>query len=112
MASVLLYLLFFLSALLLILVVLVQEGKGGGLGGALGGAGAETFGVRAGGVNKVTFILFGVFALSSLALHWTAAGANDGSVLNLPSGIETTDTGGAGAGADTGTELPAVPPAE
>ncbi|MDP6963558.1 MAG: preprotein translocase subunit SecG [Planctomycetota bacterium] len=79
----LLYTLFFVSALLLILVVLVQEGKGGGLGGALGGAGSETFGVRAGGVNKVTFIIFFVFALSAMSLHWTSEDSNAGSALDF-----------------------------
>lgn len=95
----LLYTLFFASALLLILVILVQEGKGGGLGGALGGAGSETFGVRAGGVNKVTFMLFGVFVLSALALHWTADGANSGSVLELNSAVESPVTPESGTGA-------------
>ena len=104
MLSVLLYFLFFASALLLILVVLIQEGKGGGLGGALGGAGAETFGVRAGGVNKVTFILFGVFAISALALHWTSDDANSGTNVIF----DNTVTGAEGAG----TGDPAVPPTE
>jgi preprotein translocase subunit SecG len=99
MLTVLLYLLFFASALLIILVVLVQEGKGGGLGGALGGAGAETFGVRAGGVNRVTFILFGVFCVSALALHWVSGDANDGSALEFPAGIEGSQDSGDGAGA-------------
>jgi preprotein translocase subunit SecG len=79
----LLYTLFFVSALLLILVILVQEGKGGGLGGALGGAGSETFGVRAGGVNKVTFVIFLVFALSAMSLHWTSEDSNSGSALEF-----------------------------
>jgi preprotein translocase subunit SecG len=59
--------LFFLSALLLMVIVLLQEGKGGGLASALGGQGAETFGVSTGGVNKVTLFLAGVFLLSGLA---------------------------------------------
>ncbi|MFK5955593.1 MAG: preprotein translocase subunit SecG [Planctomycetota bacterium] len=101
----LLYTLFFVSALLLILVVLVQEGQGGGLGGALGGAGTETFGVRAGGVNKVTFLLFGVFVLSALALHWTADSANSGSVLELNSGVEAPPEAGGG-------EAPVLPGGE
>ena len=54
----LLYIIFFIAATLLILVILLQEGKGGGLSEAFGGAGAETFGVRAGGINKFTFTLF------------------------------------------------------
>ena len=46
--------LFVISAFLVVLVVLAQEGKGGGLAGAFGGAGTETFGVKAGTVNKAT----------------------------------------------------------
>lgn len=46
--------LFVISAFLVILIVLAQEGKGGGLAGAFGGAGTETFGVKAGTVNKAT----------------------------------------------------------
>ena len=46
--------LFVLSAFLVIVIVLAQEGKGGGLAGAFGGAGTETFGVKAGTVNKAT----------------------------------------------------------
>ncbi len=46
--------LFIISAFLVILIVLAQEGKGGGLAGAFGGAGTETFGVKAGTVNTAT----------------------------------------------------------
>jgi len=58
---------FFLAAFLLITIVLLQEGKGGGLAAALGGQGAETFGVATGGVNRVTLTLAGVFLFSALA---------------------------------------------
>ncbi len=58
--------LFFLSAVLLMAIVLLQEGKGGGLASALGGQGAETFGVSSGGVNKVTLFLAGVFLVTAL----------------------------------------------
>ncbi|HBF22574.1 MAG TPA: preprotein translocase subunit SecG [Planctomycetes bacterium] len=75
--TTLLYIVFFISSALLILVVLLQEGKGGGLSDAFGGAGAETFGVRAGGINKFTFGLFAVFVLSAMSLHWTSAGSQD-----------------------------------
>ncbi|MHC4937618.1 MAG: preprotein translocase subunit SecG [Planctomycetota bacterium] len=54
---------FVLCALLLILIVLLQEPKGGGLSGAFGGAGAETFGVQTGGVNKFTSWVAGIFIL-------------------------------------------------
>ena len=46
--------LFFVVAFVLMVIILLQEGKGGGLAGAFGGAGAETFGVKAGTVNKLT----------------------------------------------------------
>jgi protein translocase SecG subunit len=58
--------LFFLSAILLMVIVLLQEGKGGGLASALGGQGAETFGVSSGGVNKVTLFLAGLFLMAAL----------------------------------------------
>ena len=60
--------LFFISAVLVILVVLAQEGKGGGLAGAFGGAGAESFGVKAGTVNKFTAWLAASF-LGLALLH-------------------------------------------
>jgi preprotein translocase subunit SecG len=58
--------LFFASAVLLMVIVLLQEGKGGGLASALGGQGAETFGVSTGGVNRVTLFLAGLFLVSAL----------------------------------------------
>ena len=57
---------FVLCALLLILIVLLQEPKGGGLSGAFGGAGAETFGVQTGGVNKFTSYVAGIFIVIAI----------------------------------------------
>ena len=57
---------FTLSALLLILIVLLQEPKGGGLAAAFGGAGAETFGVQSGSVNKFTTYVSGVFIVLAI----------------------------------------------
>jgi preprotein translocase subunit SecG len=45
---------FVILSILLTAIVLMQEGKGGGLGSAFGGAGGEAFGHGAGGVNKFT----------------------------------------------------------
>lgn len=56
-----LWILLIVSVVLLIAVILLQEGKGGGLAEAFGGAGAETFGVKAAGINKFTSIVGGAF---------------------------------------------------
>jgi preprotein translocase subunit SecG len=106
------YTLFFLSSLLLVLVILLQEGKGGGLSDAFGGAGAETFGVRSGGINRFTFGVFGVFVLSAMALHWMAGDPLKGSVMQGVPGVENPEilpvNGGGGTG---GTGTPITPPA-
>ena len=60
--------LFIIVSFLVILIVLAQEGKGGGLAGAFGGAGADAFGVKAGTVNKFTAWLAGLF-LGLALLH-------------------------------------------
>jgi preprotein translocase subunit SecG len=64
----LLYLVFALSAILLIVVILLQEGKGGGLGDAFGGAGQQTFGVGAKGVTKFTAAVAVVFLASAIGI--------------------------------------------
>ncbi|MGE3172404.1 MAG: preprotein translocase subunit SecG [Planctomycetota bacterium] len=65
------WILFFLSSVLLIVVILLQESKGGGLSEAFGGVGAETFGVKAGGINRFTFGLAAVFCVSALVINAT-----------------------------------------
>ena len=57
---------FVVCAFLLIVVILLQEPKGGGLASAFGGAGAETFGVKSGGVNKFTAILATVYMVLAI----------------------------------------------
>jgi preprotein translocase subunit SecG len=54
--------------LVLVAVILLQEGKGGGLAEAFGGAGAETFGVKAHGINKFTAALGVVFLVLCVIL--------------------------------------------
>ena len=81
MITAILYILFFLAAVLLIFIILLQEGKGGGIADAFGGAGAQTFGVRAGGVNRVTMVLFAIFVLTALALNLVGGDSLSGSVL-------------------------------
>jgi len=123
--------LFFASAILLMVIVLLQEGKGGGLASALGGQGAETFGVSTGGVNKVTLFLAGLFLVSALghalAFDQTVTkslrDARKGKAppedpfkdITLPRDGEKGDSGGGGgaSGGGSGTEKkqePAAPP--
>ncbi len=97
--------LFILTALLLITIVLLQEGKGGGLAGAFGGAGAETFGVQTGGVNKFTAWVAATFMVLAVAY---ATIKPDEEATAPSAGVGTIDdggAGGAGAGnADDGSE--------
>jgi preprotein translocase subunit SecG len=72
------------SMLLLIAVILLQEGKGGGLAEAFGGAGAETFGVKAHGINKFTAFVGGVFLLSCILLVKTRSGPDQTPMVPQP----------------------------
>ena len=63
-----LWVLLVITMFLLIGVVLLQEGKGGGLAEAFGGAGAETFGVKAHGINKFTALIGGLFLVLCVVL--------------------------------------------
>jgi protein translocase SecG subunit len=65
------WVLFFASAVLLTVVVLLQESKGGGLAEAFGGMGAETFGVKTGGINRFTFLLAAIFCGSAILISAT-----------------------------------------
>ncbi len=59
--------LFSIICFLLIIVVLLQKGRGGGLGAALGGAGTSAFGTKTGDVfTWVTIVLTGAFLLLAI----------------------------------------------
>jgi preprotein translocase subunit SecG len=65
-----------LVCVFLILVILLQAGKGGGMGAAFGGAGAQTvFGGRGAQtfLGKVTSVCAGIFMLTSLTLAYQAS---------------------------------------
>lgn len=109
-----LMLVFILSALLLMLVVLLQEPKGGGLSSAFGGAGAETFGVQTGSVNKFTAYVAAVFmGVAVLYAAWQpddGTSVMDSSHVEQPAEEETPPAGGA---VDSPGGAPAEqPPAE
>jgi preprotein translocase subunit SecG len=76
------YILFVLSAIVLIVVVLLQEGKGGGFGSALGEHGQQTFGVGAKGINTFTGYTAAIFLFCALMLHIFNRSAQSDSVLS------------------------------
>lgn len=61
--------------LFLILVVLLQQGRGGGLGSAFGGATAQVFGGRGAGnfMTRLTAICAVIFMLTSMSLAYLAS---------------------------------------
>jgi preprotein translocase subunit SecG len=63
------YILFVFAAIVLIVVILLQEGRGGGFGEALGSHGRETFGVGSKGINTFTAVTAGIFLGSALIIH-------------------------------------------
>ncbi|MDK1032483.1 MAG: preprotein translocase subunit SecG [Planctomycetia bacterium] len=61
---------FLIAAILLVLIVLVQRGRGGGLAGALGGAGGHSaFGTKTGDVfTKATAVLATILILLAIII--------------------------------------------
>ncbi|MFQ5505111.1 MAG: preprotein translocase subunit SecG [Planctomycetota bacterium] len=109
----LLWVVFFLSAVIMIVVILLQEPKGGGLAEAFGGMGAETFGVKAGGINRFTFSVFSVFLCAAILLHvlrhsGTAIGPtpNQGTKIGQPGTPGVPPGGNNPGGGNTGGNPP------
>jgi preprotein translocase subunit SecG len=88
----LLYIVFVLSAIVLIVVILLQEGRGGGFGQALGEHGQQTFGVGARGINTFTGWTAGVFLVTALFLHIMNRNVGTGSVLDEEPTVEQPAT--------------------
>ena len=61
--------------LFLILVVLLQQGRGGGMGSAFGGATAQVFGGRGAGnfLTRLTGICAAIFMLTSIGLAYLSS---------------------------------------
>ena len=68
LVQIILWIIFIGSAVLLSVVILLQESKGGGLAEAFGGMGAQTFGVKASGINKFTAYVAVVFLASAVLI--------------------------------------------
>ena len=91
------------------LVVLLQEGKGGGLGSAFGGAAADAFGVKAGTVNKFTTWLATGFLGLALLYAGLSSSSEQRSMVPAPPelpAIEALDDGNAEEPAEAPAEAP------
>ncbi|MFT7668272.1 MAG: preprotein translocase subunit SecG [Planctomycetota bacterium] len=99
-----LYLIFVFSAITLIVVILLQEGKGGGFGSALGTAGQQTFGVATKGIQNFTGIIAVIFMVSAVTIHIVVRQNSSTSLVgsDTPSLISTDDGAGAGSAPATG----------
>lgn len=103
MLSTILLIIFIPVCLLLILIVLLQAGKGGGLAGAFGGVGGQTFlGARgtADFLSKLTVYLAVGFMFLAFILSLTYGRQKTISIEEKPAAVETT------------TQTPAQEPAE
>lgn len=101
--------LFVFCALLLTLIVLIQEGKGGGLGSAFGGAAADAFGVKAGSVSKfTTWLAAGFLGLALLYAGLSSSGDRRSMVPGAPDvdqpGVNATNTPGDQGGGEPETQ--------
>jgi preprotein translocase subunit SecG len=79
--------------LFVVLVVLLQPGKSGGIGAALGGAGAQqVFGGRGAGnfLSRITWIAAGVFFATSMILAYISSSTDDS--LARKNGTQTVVT--------------------
>lgn len=104
--STLLYILFVLSAIVLVVVILLQEGKGGGLTGALGTEGQQTFGVGTKGINQFTGWTCAIFLACALGIHWVNRAEIGRSVVGDESVVPSAPANGATPPADNGGTPP------
>jgi preprotein translocase subunit SecG len=75
MVQTLLNVLHVFVCMFLILVVLLQQGRGGGMGGAFGGATAQVFGGRGAGnfMTRLTAICAAIFMATSMSLAYLSS---------------------------------------
>ena len=79
--SILLLIVFGITAVFLIIVVLLQDEGGEGLGGIFGGGGAGPVGNRSGNIlTKTTTVLGTIFLVTAFALAWLNRSPDTGNV--------------------------------
>ena len=111
--EIILWIVFIGAAILLSVVILLQEAKGGGLAEAFGGMGAQTFGVKASGINKFTAYVAVVFILTAVLITCmrkdtsildTAPGGSPGPGQEQPADPGAGSGSASGAAGETGGE--------
>ena len=101
------------TAVILIILVLLQKGKGGGLAGALGGAGGQSaFGTKAGDLfTKITMVVAGVWIVLCVIAAMAAPHLAGGNQLNVTQvqipGQQAPDQQGSGQAPPPSREQPA-----
>jgi preprotein translocase subunit SecG len=107
MLTTFLFILFVIAALVLIVVILLQEGRGGGFGQALGEHGQQTFGVAAQGIHRFTMVVAAIFLASAVAIHYLNRSESSASVLRPTiTPADPTRTGGASPSGAPPAEAP------
>jgi preprotein translocase subunit SecG len=107
MFSIILLILFIPVCVLLILIVLLQAGKGGGLAGAFGGAGGQTFlGARGAAdfLGKLTIYLAVAFMSLAFILSFTYGRRGTIRIGEEPAAVEQTTEPAAGEAAPAQAE--------
>ena len=95
--SILVLVIFVVSAVLLMAVVLIQDDQGGGIGAMFGGGSGTPFGARTGNVlTRATTVLAVIFLVAAFALAWMNRTPDAGNVIGRARaermrGIERTD---------------------
>lgn len=93
----------------LIALVLMQQGKGSGMGSAFGaGASSTVFGASGAGsfLTRATAILAALFFINSILLAYVASNrADDSSVLESPTAVEMLAPSADGVGVQVGDDL-------
>jgi preprotein translocase subunit SecG len=80
--SIILGVIFVISALITVLIVLIQDDQGEGIGGMFGGGSSTPFGSRSGNVlTRFTAIVAAVFMCGAFALAWVNKEAESSDIV-------------------------------
>ena len=97
LVSILILVVFVVSALLLMAVVLIQDDQGSGIGAMFGGGSSTPFGARTGNVmTRLTTVLAVIFLVAAFVLAWMNRTPDAGNVIGRARaeslrGIERSD---------------------